>query len=357
LIRNTKGCKGGLGDSIAAYGYDFAPATVTINHTRMSGAARAAVAAFAGADVTLQGSASGSCNALVAPTGGGAIRGAASSLCECDGKWAACRTTSRDVPPALIGFPTCDPRVLGCTTYCFDDLAATQGAGVLAHNSMWSASLLSMETVVADSKGCGTRPYVPGFTERGAFFVKGSTPGAVAGGVQRPGSIVMSTGALVTDTALLYQKAVFPARPIPDLRNAAFIPFQACRPLDSPLTEPREVCFSGRGVDGLRAELLDTAGARLDAVWGSPAYFIATGALPDPALAETSTNGTGYFYDVPPGDYLVRLVAKDGRSLACKLDPTDSGSEMGVAEGPNTYRVHAEAGVNNLAVRAFCTVQ
>lgn len=118
------------------------------------------------------------------------------------------------------------------------------------------------------------------------------------------------------------------------------------------------MCFERHGVEGVRIELLTAEGAPIDAVWAQPRYFGAGSATPEAGLQATTTNGTGYFWNVPPNEYLVRLRAREGTTLSCSLDPNDTGFSWGL-EGaePNTYRVSAVAGFNSLAGRTFCTLE
>jgi hypothetical protein len=156
----------------------------------------------------------------------------------------------------------------------------------------------------------------------------------------------------------------FPERERPDVRNALYVNFTICQPVDEPLTEPREVCF-GRGVEGAQTELLDAQGNAIAKAWATPYYFGLSTAGPDAcrtpslsppncheprALGVSEKTSAGYYYNVPPGNYRIR-VFRPGAALSCKLEPAWLG--QATAE-PNVFQVHAEAAFNNAGVRAFC---
>jgi hypothetical protein len=72
-------------------------------------------------------------------------------------------------------------------------------------------------------------------------------------------------------------------------------------------------------------------------------------------------NSSAFFYNVPPGDYIVRLLPPDRvpvASLDCELDPFATGFSFGVSAGErNAYRIRVVPGFSNLAARAFCAVR
>ena len=170
---------------------------------------------------------------------------------------------------------------------------------------------------------------------------------------------------LAQTLAFGYQSTLFfPDRERADARNAPFLNFTICQPVEEPLTEPREVCF-GYGVEGVQAELLDPSGSRLAEAWATPYYFggpstsgpdpCRTPSLSPPNCREPRAFGTGktsagYFYNVPPGNYRIRLF-KPGQSLSCSLAPAWLGQ---LTEEANVFSAFAEAGWNTVGVRAFC---
>lgn len=86
--------------------------------------------------------------------------------------------------------------------------------------------------------------------------------------------------------------------------------------------------------------------------WAQAYYFGDAYVGPELGRHVISKNASGYFYNVPTGLYLLRLQKPEGAtSLSCSVDPLGWGWP---AEEPNRYRMYAEAGLNNVVVRAFC---
>jgi hypothetical protein len=70
----------------------------------------------------------------------------------------------------------------------------------------------------------------------------------------------------------------------------------------------------------------------------------------EPRALGISKTSAGDFYNVPPGNYRIRLF-KPGQNLTCSLAPAWLGQST--AE-PNVFSVFAEAGWNTAGVCAFC---
>jgi hypothetical protein len=69
-----------------------------------------------------------------------------------------------------------------------------------------------------------------------------------------------------------------------------------------------------------------------------------------------SALAAGYFFNVPPGPYRVRLKPPPGRRLVCDLDPARTGLKLAwpVEGEDHVYRALAEEGTMVLAARTFC---
>jgi len=208
---------------------------------------------------------------------------------------------------------------------------------------------------VTDGKGCYVSSALPGLNHRVLSVRTGYTPNI---GLVRTagGDIVAPLGELVISTAFGLHKTLFiPDREEADARNAVFVAFEACQPpIDPVMTAGPDVCF-GRGVEGVQGELLDISGNPIvGPAWAAPLYFGQSVGNPEQALTHTSKNAAGYFYNVPPGRYSLRLRRSDGGSMSCT---PHAGSLLALgwpAKEPNTYVAVAEAGFNNFVVRAFC---
>ena len=136
----------------------------------------------------------------------------------------------------------------------------------------------------------------------------------------------------------------------PDARNAVYIAFQVATPPDKPFTKETELVFS-RGVVGVRGVLLDEHGAAIGDAWGKEAYYFGDGgAGPDQGRTVVGSNGTGYFYNVPAGRYLLRLEPPEGAaSMSCSVDPIGIGWH---AEQPDTTPVSGRRGRSQHDCRA-----
>jgi hypothetical protein len=357
LFRDVSGCSPEWGDGIAAYGYAFSPATVAIAGTRVSQVARAAVSVF-GADVTVERSFLEACDTILREPSSGAsnVEPVDENICSCNGSLSLC--SSRDelgLTPALGAFPECDPDVSACYRVCNVDLLANTKLGNWA---AWDPDDDGRASTLAGPDGCVTVSYPVGRESRTVGMKPGFTPAVTLTPARTPGTWSQPLLALVGGTVFGVQVRLLaqcvgcaPDREQPDARNAVFVVFQVCRAPDAPFSSTDERCL-GYGVEGVSGELLDENGVSIPLAWAQAYYFGDAGASPELGTHVISKNATGYFYNVPAGRYLLRLQKPEGAtSLSCSVDPRGWGWR---AEEPNTYRIYAEAGLNNVAVRAFC---
>jgi hypothetical protein len=369
LVRNVTGCGGSFGDGIAAYDYPFSRAVLAVDATRVSDVSRAAIATF-GASISIGTSGLEGCSAIAsAPSAAGAGHtDSRATLCACRGTWAACTSNdsnSAPLDPALFGYPACNPDTMACVTGCVTDTNTFTGNGAPVVGYVgWSDTADSFGSTVTNARGCSEAAYPIGrrLLQRG-----GSPATAQDLGFWRVAHAGSLSSTNVPDTAMLVV-GVQPGllgpdnlhpREQPDLRNSTFLAFGVCALPKDPSATPREDCV-GHGVEGVTAELLSPSGAPLtgsSASWATPCYFGA-GALAcngSTGVTAVTSNAYGYFYNVPPGDYWLRL-SHPSKLLSCKLDP-GSGIEIGHAvEGqPNTYDLPAFAGVLD-ALIVYCTL-
>lgn len=367
LIRNVRACGSDFGDGIAAYGYSFAAASVDISKTRVTGVTRSAVAAF-GARVSLDGSTLQACTALALDRDPrpGTASGPATSLCSCAGKWSRC--TSGDAPltspltPALLGFGRCDAHTTACVdtfTTSFGAASAPSIPGVVS----WASDRDSVASVSGDNQGRSTFPTPADLDVRWASVAGGYLPIVGLGRAMTAGSLTLPDS---TDTAQgnfgAFTGLAIAGSALPDARNGTFVVFQICDPTSGAITSETRVC-GGHGVPGARAQLLTATEAPLGEgqfPWAHPYYSSDSGNLPDPNLKGVGRSSTGYFWNVPPGEYLIQILPRsDAASMTCTLDQAvpNTGVHLGwPASGPNRYRAYVEGGVMTVAVRAFCTV-
>jgi hypothetical protein len=234
------------------------------------------------------------------------------------------------------------------------DLLAAEGAARIP-NTVSRSELPFFATSRGSDDGC-FEAALPLGAARATVSARGWSPVSVEFDGGPVGGSVGGLAGLVWEGAVNIQPDLLSDRPdeSSDLRRAMFVAVQACTWPAGPIRPEQEVCF-GLGIDGVRAELVREDDSAIDAAWARPRYFGATTALPQEGLQATSTNGTAYFWNVPPGRYVVRLHAPDGKTMACSLDPTESGFGWGLP-GPddNTLSVYAAPGLNNFAGRMFC---
>jgi len=281
-------------------------------------------------------------------------------MCGCRGAWSPCAGVDAALESALLGFSSCDPSTMGCNTACYTNANQSAAGGGTAARGMvqWAPDEDRIASSVSDTQGCLVMPLPVGRELRAEVVAPGFMPEVGMARALRTGTLwqgnypVVGSGAAGLHPGFLHREQ-------PDARNASFVTFQVCQKPDASPTGPAELCY-GHGVAGVQAQLLDASGNPFSMPWSNSCYEgVNSPACLDPTLTAVTSNALGYFYNVPPGNYLLRLLPPAGAAgLSCSPDPGNGLlSAWPSASGhPNEYRAHVEAGVLTQPVRAYCVL-
>jgi len=352
IVRSVErdACTNRGGDGVAAYGYDFAAASVELTAVRIEKAARAGVAGF-GAEATASDSVL-ECDArdLVAAAGLGRAAGStdgASSVCGCNGSWHGCSLSSEPLPRALRGCEDPD-EASRCMAECASQwLEACSGkTGVIKGMSMWDPDADDIAAAVTDEQGCAiVRERTPGVPFRFKAFAPGQLPELAPGitGSSVPDSFTFQ--ALISG-GIAYGSTVI-GRPL-DFRNAVIAGINVCEQGEWSSGSPIRACFD-HGIVGARVELLPPAGV---------VTYVSDGCLPTTDVPAITTKATTTIYDVPPGEYIIRVLKPDG-AAGIDCSAAQLGTDTMLAwptEVPNEFTMRVEPAALQGAF-VFCTVR
>lgn len=375
VVRDTRPdrcARDDLGDGVAGYGHEFAPASVEVVESRVEDSARAPVVTFGRASGALRDSVLVGRHASIAKEI--AVVGT-SCAATVDDPLETCVAEGRRLSPALLGGNGCDP---DDDTVCIDGCSLDGGIPPAERGTILSPALRfwivdhdEIAPASGDRVGCAELeglppdadllravavPPEPGFVDgaSGVSPQRGFAPaiGNVRTGARDSSFPLSLAGALSIGTATTAGELSPLGDPAPshiDLNSAPLLAVAVCRgnPAQRPLVA--DACRSpGSRLPGVSVAL-DT-----DHRAYYPTSAIALAPDGTAATIDAEIGSLALFVNVPPGERRIRLTSADpARVLNCTSDTGVGWQTASPTTEPNVYSFRVTTGfVNGLSI--FC---